>query len=96
MLPKEVYNKNLSYYSVYKRFINIKLEFEYIYKIKAGGMVNMLKYLNIPLEGRHHSGIADTKNIAKILLRIISDGHIEFMPKNVLLKDKKKNKNIKT
>lgn len=29
-------------------------------------MVGMLEYLNIPLEGRHHSGIDDTRNIAKI------------------------------
>jgi inhibitor of KinA sporulation pathway (predicted exonuclease) len=90
MLPKEVHNKNLPYYSVYKRFINIKTEFENVYKVKAGGMVNMLNYLNIPLEGRHHSGIDDTRNIAKILLKIISDGHVNFDITQKTINDKNK------
>lgn len=78
MLPKEIKNKKLHYHQVYKTYINIKDEFENFYKKKAGGMVGMLDYLNIKLEGRHHSGIDDTRNIAKILLRIISDGHTNF------------------
>lgn len=78
MLPKEIKNKKLPYYNVYKSYINIKDEFEYFYKKKAGGMVGMLKYLNINLEGRHHSGIDDTRNISKILLKLISDGHTNF------------------
>lgn len=92
MLAKEVHNKNLPYYSVYKRFINIKTEFEYVYKVKAGRMVSMLNYLNIPLEGRYHSGIDDTRNIAKILLKIISDGHVNFDIKQKIINDKNKNK----
>lgn len=92
MLPKEISNKNLPYYSTYKRFINIKSEFEYIYKEKAYGMTNMLKYLNIQLEGRHHSGIDDTRNIAKILLKIISDGHVNFDIKQKIIKEKKDKK----
>lgn len=47
-------------------------------------MVGMLEYLGIKLEGRHHSGIDDTKNIAKILLRIISDGHTNFKMNKVV------------
>ncbi len=78
MLPKEIKNKKLDYPKVYKRYINIKNEFEYFYKIKAGGMVQMLNYLGLTLDGRHHSGIDDTKNIAKILVKIISQGHIDF------------------
>lgn len=97
MLPKEIANKNLPYYSVYKRFINIKSEFEYVYKVKAFGMVNMLRHLNIPLEGKHHSGIDDTRNIAKILLKIISDGHVNFEIKQKIIniKNKKNNKGNK-
>jgi inhibitor of KinA sporulation pathway (predicted exonuclease) len=78
MLPKEIKNKKLKYYDVYKRYINIKAEFEYFYKIKAGGMPTMLKYLGLKLDGRHHSGIDDTRNIAKILLKMINDTHTNF------------------
>ena len=38
-------------------------------------MTNMLDYLHIPLVGRHHSGIDDTRNIAKIMLKMIDQGH---------------------
>lgn len=38
-------------------------------------MIGMLNFLNLKLEGRPHSGIDDTKNIARIMLRMILDGH---------------------
>jgi len=38
----------------------------------------MLSNLNIKFEGRNHSGIDDTKNISKIMMKIISDGHDDF------------------
>jgi inhibitor of KinA sporulation pathway (predicted exonuclease) len=37
-------------------------------------MTDMLDKLNIPLEGRHHSGIDDSKNTAKIMIKMIQDG----------------------
>lgn len=59
---------------VYQRYINIKQLFDVFYKSKSRGMTNMLNYLHITLEGRHHSGIDDCRNTAKILQRIIADG----------------------
>ena len=38
---------------------------------KPVGMAGMLKTLKIKLEGRHHSGIDDCKNIAKIVLNLM-------------------------
>lgn len=78
MLPKEIKNKKLKHYSVYKRYINIKDEFEYFYKKKSNGMVGMLNNFGLKLDGRHHSGIDDTKNIAKILIKMVSDSHTNF------------------
>ena len=34
----------------------------------------MLKYFKIKHEGRHHSGIDDVKNIARIVQKLLSDG----------------------
>lgn len=34
----------------------------------------MMKELNMPLVGKHHLGIDDTKNIARVLQRILVDG----------------------
>ena len=33
-------------------------------------MVGMLEYLGLQLEGRHHSGIDDSRNIARILAKL--------------------------
>ena len=75
-LPKEISDKNIStYYPVYKQYLNIKKEFEEFYKVKAGSMVSMLNKLKLTLDGRHHSGIDDTKNIAKILIKMAEDGY---------------------
>ncbi|SEQ09281.1 3'-5' exonuclease [Flavobacterium urocaniciphilum] len=52
--------------------INVKSLFAL--KNKLGhelGMDGALKFLNIPLEGTHHRGVDDAKNIAKILREIL-------------------------
>jgi inhibitor of KinA sporulation pathway (predicted exonuclease) len=77
-LPRELRNKKLKKFSIYKHYINIKDEFEYFYKRKAGDMPTMLKSLKLTLDGHHHSGIDDSRNIAKILIKIVNDGHTNF------------------
>jgi inhibitor of KinA sporulation pathway (predicted exonuclease) len=83
MLPREIKNKNLIPHKFYKKYINVKDEFEYFYKSKVGSMLSMLSFLNLNLEGRHHSGIDDTKNIAKIMMRMIGEGHNKFTTNDV-------------
>lgn len=62
--------------ALYHKYIDIKQEFQTFYKNKKGkGMAAMLTQLNIPLEGRHHSGICDCRNTAKIWQRMIQDGY---------------------
>eukprot|EP01125_Pyxidicula_operculata_P021064 TRINITY_DN7982_c0_g1_i1.p1 TRINITY_DN7982_c0_g1~~TRINITY_DN7982_c0_g1_i1.p1 ORF type:complete len:107 (+),score=17.03 TRINITY_DN7982_c0_g1_i1:408-728(+) len=72
----EIKNKNLKTPPSYLHsWINIKIPFsECILKTKenkAGGMRDMLKKLKIPLEGQHHSGLDDCKNISNILRHLI-------------------------
>ena len=38
---------------------------------RVGGMVEMLKLLGLELEGKHHSGIDDARNISRICLELI-------------------------
>jgi len=78
MLPRELKNKKLKHNSIYKYYINVKDEFEYVYSKKAGSMTNMMEFLKIPFEGVLHSGYDDTKNISKIIIKIINDGHRKF------------------
>jgi len=64
----------------YQRWINIKKEFALFYTQwfkkgkQAQNMADMLDRLEIPLEGHHHSGIDDCRNIAKVLQRMITEG----------------------
>ena len=80
MLPNEIKNKELKPHKYYEKFINIKDEFNYFYDKNAKGMVDMLKFLDIELIGKHHSGIDDTRNITSILLCMIKD---EWKKKNI-------------
>jgi ERI1 exoribonuclease 3 len=73
-----LYNLMLNVPDIYKNFINLKDIFISLYKVKAGGMVSMLNYLNIKLEGRHHSGLDDCGNIGKILQKMYLDGRHEI------------------
>ena len=52
-------------------WINIKRVFEAVIRKKATGMPVMLGALGLRLEGRHHSGIDDANNIARILKELL-------------------------
>lgn len=74
-LRRELKNKKLRMHSYYNNYINVKDEFNNFYGVKCHSMTDMLSKLNILLEGRHHSGIDDSKNIAKVMIRMINEGH---------------------
>jgi len=79
-LPNEIYNKKITHYNEYKKYINIKTDFLVFTKntSRTLGMSEMLRKLKIRLEGRHHSGIDDTRNIAKIFLHLFNHGYKQF------------------
>jgi inhibitor of KinA sporulation pathway (predicted exonuclease) len=59
---------------LFERWTNLKTVYEASYNKKARGMASMLNDLGIVLEGRHHSGIDDCRNIARICEQMIHDG----------------------
>ena len=67
MLKKQCKSFGVSY-PMGVEHINVKALFADVYSLqKPTGMNGALGMLNIPLEGTHHRGIDDAKNIAKIL-----------------------------
>ncbi|MCB9592475.1 MAG: exonuclease domain-containing protein [Sandaracinaceae bacterium] len=59
----------------YRRWINVKVPFRrWTPKKVPAGMVRMLEALGIELEGRHHRGIDDSRNIAKIVRALVGHG----------------------
>ena len=79
-LPRDLKRWNMTLKNipkVYKRFYNIKADFVKFIKPKnkrGFGMAKMLKFLNLKLDGRHHSGIDDCKNTAKIFEKLVRKG----------------------
>jgi len=80
MLPQQLaidfdrLGKKYPYPTFYRRWVNVQRPFKEQYTGFRGGMARMLKHLRIPLVGRHHSGIDDCRNTAKILLSLLQDG----------------------
>jgi len=58
----------------YDKWINIKSMFADFYKTRHLKIHKMLARQNMKFEGRLHSGIDDTRNIARILIKMRQDG----------------------
>ena len=64
---------NLPFPETFFNHINIKTEFAKVKNIKSCGMKRALQYLGIALDGTHHRGIDDARNIAKIFQVILPE-----------------------
>jgi inhibitor of KinA sporulation pathway (predicted exonuclease) len=77
-LPNELRNKQIgSYPKTYSRYIDIQSDFENLYGYKLG-LTNMLNVLGMKFNGRHHSGIDDCRNTARIFLHLFNNGFRKF------------------
>jgi ERI1 exoribonuclease 3 len=61
----------------FRRWINLKKMYFRLTKTYPKGMMQMLETLNLPHEGRHHSGIDDCRNIAQIT-RVLGQRSVVF------------------
>ena len=66
-LASEARCKGVKLPSYLKRWINLKK----VFPVKVKGMTSMLEYLGLVLEGRHHSGIDDARNISKCAIALL-------------------------
>ena len=71
MLPGQCKYLEVDVPQYFRKWMNVKTAFSNITGLKAIGKVPMLQQLGLTLEGRHHSGIDDSKNIAKILKELV-------------------------
>ena len=54
-------------------WINLKVAFQRVCGKKALGMTTMLEEFNLELQGRHHSGIDDCKNLARVVQAMMQE-----------------------
>jgi len=75
MLPSQCRLTNTKIPSYLQEWVNIKDIFCQRWNLdKSMGMVGMLRKSGLRLEGRHHSGIDDCRNIARLLIQLCKDG----------------------
>ena len=64
---------NLPFPAHLESFINVKKRFATWQNIRPCGMKRALDIVNIPLDGTHHRGIDDARNIAKIVALLLQE-----------------------
>ena len=57
-----------------KKWINIRKTFSNFYDVHQTKLYNMLDLLGMEFEGQLHSGIDDSRNIARIAIQLVCDG----------------------
>lgn len=87
MLPGQCQYFCLPMRDYFLRWINIKKVFHKMTGYRAKGLPHMLQYFGLSFDGRHHSGIDDSKNIAKILTKL-TDIDTDIQPTTQLCVDK--------
>jgi len=58
---------------VLENSLNLKQQFAVRQNGRKHGVKRALRILDIPFEGKHHRGIDDARNIAKILIKMLQD-----------------------
>ncbi|XP_060082479.1 ERI1 exoribonuclease 3-like [Ylistrum balloti] len=76
MLPSQCKYFNFRKPQYFNQWINIKKEYAAVTSKYPKGMIAMLDGLSLDLEGRHHSGIDDSKNIARVAVELLKKGHV--------------------
>ncbi|GET90313.1 hypothetical protein, conserved [Leishmania tarentolae] len=57
------------------RYINVRHSYSEHFKCRQMKLTHMLKKMNMSFEGRRHSGIDDTRNIARVLAELFARGY---------------------
>jgi len=92
MLPSECKMKGIqlhSRYPYYSHWIDLKGTFRDCYSSKTlPPYRKMLDALGLKMEGRHHSGKDDARNMVNIVFQMVEDGFLERFEVNASCKDK--------
>lgn len=77
-IPRQCQVSKINLPSYFMEWINLKDVYQNFYnpRKEARGMRTMMEQLKMPMLGSHHLGFDDTKNITKVLLRMLADGAV--------------------
>jgi inhibitor of KinA sporulation pathway (predicted exonuclease) len=74
MMPRQCSLAGMHVPQRFRQWINIKSLYTQVRGKSCGGMKAMLDALGLKLEGHHHSGLDDSRNIARILVELMRRG----------------------
>ncbi|ESQ48462.1 hypothetical protein EUTSA_v100215140mg, partial [Eutrema salsugineum] len=75
-IPEQCVVSNINLPQYFMEWINLKDVYLNFYGREARGMVSMMRQCGIRLMGSHHLGIDDTKNITRVVQRMLADGAV--------------------
>ncbi|MCO5564101.1 hypothetical protein L7F22_017757 [Adiantum nelumboides] len=75
-IPQQCATSSTYLPAYFLEWVNLKDIYLNFYMRRAGGMLAMLKGLQMPIAGTHHVGLDDAHNIARVLQRIMIDGGV--------------------
>ena len=62
-----------------RQWQNVKVLYSAVLGQRSGGMMKMLKGLGLKLQGRHHSGLDDCRNTARIVHELLQRGGVDHI-----------------
>jgi len=75
MFPLQLRTSEVAYvHPLYRRWLNLKVMFHAHHPGVKAGMAGMLRTCGLELRGRHHRGIDDCHNIARLLIHLHASG----------------------
>ena len=75
MLPRQCQLAGVACPTVFRRWMNIKKEFQRHSAVKVASLMDMVEKAGLHHRGRLHSGIDDCVNIAQVLQQMIAQGY---------------------
>lgn len=75
-VPEQCRVSKIKLPTYFMEWINLKDIYLNFYNRRATGMMTMMRELQMPIVGSHHLGIDDSKNIARVVQRMLADGAV--------------------
>ncbi|TVU10695.1 hypothetical protein EJB05_44239, partial [Eragrostis curvula] len=75
-VPEQCRVSKMKLPTYFMEWINLKDIYLNFYNRRATGMMTMMRQLEMPIVGSHHLGIDDSKNIARVVQRMLADGAV--------------------
>lgn len=82
-LDGECKRKAINKPKYFDSWIDLKLAFSEFYKLQQRPIKHMLKHFDLTFKGREHSGLDDSRNLARVAMKMVREGAILCLNKEI-------------